>query len=304
MADLLVVGSVALDTVQTPFGKVNEALGGSATYFSFAASFFTQVRVVGGGRRGLPAPSTSELLADRGVDISGARGAARAEDLPLGRRVRLRPERGQDARHPARTCSPSSGRPWPPPCAARRTSSSPTSTRSCSSTCSVRCGAAAAHRARHHELLDRGQARGPAARARRVDVLADQRRRGADARREQNLIRAARAILAMGPQLVVIKRGEYGALLVLDGRFFFVPAYPLDSVFDPTGAGDTFAGGFMGYLARAGRLAAGRVAGPWCTERSWPRSPSRTSRSSASGGSPRRDRRPLRGLRGDGHVEG
>ncbi|HLF49650.1 MAG TPA: PfkB family carbohydrate kinase, partial [Methylomirabilota bacterium] len=59
-------------------------------------------------------------------------------------------------------------------------------------------------------------------------------------------------ILDMGPRVVVIKRGEYGALMVTDGRFFFAPAYPLEAVFDPTGAGDTFAGGFMGYLAQRG----------------------------------------------------
>ena len=66
---------------------------------------------------------------------------------------------------------------------------------------------------------------------------------------EPNLIRAARAIAAMGPRTVVVKRGEYGALMMADEAFFVVPAYPLESVFDPTGAGDTFAGGFMGYLA-------------------------------------------------------
>ena len=66
---------------------------------------------------------------------------------------------------------------------------------------------------------------------------------------EPNLIRAARAIAAIGPRTVVVKRGEHGALLMSDGAFFFVPAYPLESVYDPTGAGDTFAGGFMGYLA-------------------------------------------------------
>jgi sugar/nucleoside kinase (ribokinase family) len=71
--------------------------------------------------------------------------------------------------------------------------------------------------------------------------------------REPNLIKAARAIAAMGPKTVVVKRGEYGALMVTDGAFFFVPAYPLESVWDPTGAGDTFAGGFMGYLAAQGR---------------------------------------------------
>src|SRR2546425_1259350 len=71
---------------------------------------------------------------------------------------------------------------------------------------------------------------------------------------EPNLIRAARAISAMGPRTVVVKRGEYGALLMTEGTLFFVPAYPLESVFDPTGAGDTFAGGFMGYLAAQDRI--------------------------------------------------
>jgi sugar/nucleoside kinase (ribokinase family) len=67
---------------------------------------------------------------------------------------------------------------------------------------------------------------------------------------EPNLVKAARTITGMGPRTVVIKRGEYGSLLLSGGQFFFAPAYPLEAVFDPTGAGDTFAGGFMGYLAR------------------------------------------------------
>jgi sugar/nucleoside kinase (ribokinase family) len=66
-----------------------------------------------------------------------------------------------------------------------------------------------------------------------------------------SLVRAARTILEWGPRIVVVKRGEYGALMVTPSHFFFVPAYPLESVFDPTGAGDTFAGGFMGVLAGA-----------------------------------------------------
>jgi sugar/nucleoside kinase (ribokinase family) len=70
---------------------------------------------------------------------------------------------------------------------------------------------------------------------------------------EANLVKAARAISAMGPTTVVVKRGEYGALMVSHGAFFVVPAYPLDAVYDPTGAGDTFAGGFMGYLAKQGQ---------------------------------------------------
>jgi sugar/nucleoside kinase (ribokinase family) len=69
-----------------------------------------------------------------------------------------------------------------------------------------------------------------------------------------NVHRAARWVLARGPKRVVVKRGEHGALLVESGRSFFCPAYPLEEVFDPTGAGDSFAGGFLGYLARTGDL--------------------------------------------------
>ena len=71
---------------------------------------------------------------------------------------------------------------------------------------------------------------------------------------EPNVIAAARAILSWGPQAVVIKRGEYGAALFTESSYFAIPAYPLESVFDPTGAGDTFAGGFMGYLASQKRI--------------------------------------------------
>src|SRR5439155_20141723 len=66
---------------------------------------------------------------------------------------------------------------------------------------------------------------------------------------EPNLIRAALTILGFGPRTVVVKRGEYGVLMATDGRFFFAPAFPIESVFDPTGAGDSFAGGFMGVVA-------------------------------------------------------
>jgi sugar/nucleoside kinase (ribokinase family) len=89
---------------------------------------------------------------------------------------------------------------------------------------------------------------------REVDVLVVNDAEARMLTREPNLVRAARAILAWGPRTVVVKRGEHGALMAAADRFFFVPAYPLDAVFDPTGAGDTFAGGFMGALARAGTV--------------------------------------------------
>jgi sugar/nucleoside kinase (ribokinase family) len=86
-----------------------------------------------------------------------------------------------------------------------------------------------------------------------VDVVTINDAEARQLAQEPNLVRAARAIATMGPKTVVVKRGEYGALMIADGAFFIVPAYPLESVYDPTGAGDTFAGGFMGYLAAQGR---------------------------------------------------
>ena len=82
-----------------------------------------------------------------------------------------------------------------------------------------------------------------------IDVLIINDSEARELAGEANLIRAARRILSMGPKRLVVKRGEYGAAMFSDGTYFATPAYPLDAVFDPTGAGDTFAGGFMGYLA-------------------------------------------------------
>jgi len=85
-----------------------------------------------------------------------------------------------------------------------------------------------------------------------VDALLINDAEARELAQESNLIRAARRILTMGPQLVVVKRGEYGASFFTQHGYFATPAFPLESVFDPTGAGDSFAGGFMGYLARSG----------------------------------------------------
>jgi sugar/nucleoside kinase (ribokinase family) len=252
VTDLAVVGSVALDNVQTPFGKVTEALGGSATYFSYSASFFTQVRVVGAVGADFPAEHL-RLLAERGVDIRAL------EVLPGKKTFRWTGEYGFDLNE-ARTLDVQLNvfaqfRPILP---------------------------AAVRQAPYLFLANidpelqlevLGQMERPRFSAldtmnfwiegkreallrvlARVDALLINDAEARMLAREPNLIKAARTILTMGPRLAVIKRGEYGALMVLDGRFFYVPAYPLDSVFDPTGAGDTFAGGFMGYLAREGWL--------------------------------------------------
>jgi sugar/nucleoside kinase (ribokinase family) len=86
----------------------------------------------------------------------------------------------------------------------------------------------------------------------RVDILMVNDSEARELSGDWNIHRAGRWILAHGPKRVVIKQGEFGALLIEPGRTFYVPAFPLEEVFDPTGAGDAFAGGFMGYLARAG----------------------------------------------------
>ncbi len=247
-ADLVVVGSVALDTVKKPFGNVTEALGGSATYFSYAASFFTQVRVVGAVGSDFPREHL-ELLSGRGVDVSAI------EILPGQKTFRWTGEYGFDLNE--------------------------------AHTLDVQLNAFAAfkpklgssHRKAKFLFLANidpvlqldvlSQMERPALTAldtmnfwiegkredlvrvlERVDVLLINDAEARMLAREPNLVKAARAITGMGPRTVVIKRGEYGSLLLSDEQFFFAPAYPLESVFDPTGAGDTFAGGFMGYLAQ------------------------------------------------------
>ncbi len=89
---------------------------------------------------------------------------------------------------------------------------------------------------------------------------------------EHNLFRAAKLVFKMGPKTMIIKRGENGAIMVHKDFVFSVPAYPLEEVFDPTGAGDTFAGGFMGYIAARARSTRRRCVRPWCMARCWPAS--------------------------------
>ena len=112
---------------------------------------------------------------------------------------------------------------------------------------------------------------------------------------EHNLLRAAKHIFKMGPSTLIIKRGEHGALMVHDKFMFSVPAFPLEEVRDPTGAGDTFAGGFMGYLAAEGRVNERRSAPRWSTARCSRASPSSASESSGWRRSRARRSPPARG---------
>jgi sugar/nucleoside kinase (ribokinase family) len=250
MAELVVVGSVALDSVGTPFGRVTEVLGGSATYFSYAASFFSQVRVVAAVGEDFPREHLA-LLEQRGVDIA-------ALEVTAGRKTfRWTGEYGFDLNE-AKTLDTqlnvlSEFKPiLPPP---HRTASylflaniDP----------DVQLSVLRQMERPVLTALDTmnfwidGKRDALLRVLREVDALVINDAEARMLARQPNLVRAARDIIGLGPRVVVIKRGEYGSLLVSDGRFFFAPAYPLESVFDPTGAGDTFAGGFMGYLAQQG----------------------------------------------------
>jgi sugar/nucleoside kinase (ribokinase family) len=243
---LLVVGSIALDSVATPFGETVDAPGGSAVFFSAAGVVLHPVQVVGVVGDDYPA-GVLEALKARGVDLSGV------ERLP-----------GESFRWKAKYSYDLSSR----------------------ETLETRLGVFAQFRpklpaafrdARYVFLgnidpeLQLGvldQVRRPALVAcdtmnywiqskrdlllellRHIDILMINDSEARELSGDWNIYRAAQWVLTRGPRMAVIKQGEHGALLVSGDATFKVPAYPLQEVFDPTGAGDAFAGGFMAYLA-------------------------------------------------------
>ena len=248
---LLVVGSVALDSVETPFGKVDEALGGSAVFFACAASLLHPVQVVGVVGRDYPMGELNKL-AERGIDLRGV-------TVADGESFRWAGKYGFDL-----------------------------STRD---TLETRLGVFANFRPQiPDEFRDSryvflgnidpelqldvlNQVRKPVFVAcdtmnywiqgkrtalmkllERVDCLMVNDSEIRELSGDWHIHRAARWVIERGPKFVVIKQGEHGAVLVGGGKTFYVPAYPLEDVFDPTGAGDAFAGGFMAHVARTGSL--------------------------------------------------
>ena len=244
---LLVVGSVALDSIFTPFGETADALGGSAVYFSVAASLLHPVRVVGVVGNDYPVEAL-ELLARRGIDWSGVERAQ-------GESFRWKGKYSYDLQS--------------------------------RETLETRLGVFAAFQPKlppawrdakyvflgnidpvlQLNVLDqmdapklvvcdtmnywiKSQKPDLLKLLGRVDILLVNDSEARELSGDWNIHRAGRRILARGPKRIVVKQGEYGALLIEPDRTFYVPAFPLEEVFDPTGAGDAFAGGFMGYLAR------------------------------------------------------
>ena len=245
---ITVVGSVAFDAVKTPFGERERMLGGAATYFALAASFFDEVHVV--GRVGEDfGDEDLAIVATRGVDVSNI------ERVPGGKTFFWAGEYGWDLN-------------------SRETLDTQLNVfedfqpqlSTASRDCDVLFLANIQPELQLSVLEQCGETRFVAMDSmnfwidsarnalieviRRVDcvVLNDAELRQLTER--PSIVGAARAVIEMGPTAVVAKQGEYGASLITEDGFFALPAYPLETVIDPTGAGDTFAGGFVGYIAR------------------------------------------------------
>ena len=246
---LLVVGSVALDSVYTPFGETADALGGSAVYFSVAASLLHPVRVVGVVGDDFPVPEL-DRLAPGGIDWAGVERATGESfrwkgkySYDLQSRETLETRLGVFANF-----QPKLPAHWHDAKYIFLGNIDPV----------LQLDVLEKMTAPRLVVCDtmnywiQGKKAELMALLKRVDILLVNDSEARELSGDWNIHRAGRWILKHGPKMVVIKQGEYGALLIERERTFYVPAFPLEEVFDPTGAGDAFAGGFMGYLARVG----------------------------------------------------
>lgn len=243
---VLVVGSVALDAVETPFGRVEEALGGSATYFATAASLYAQVQLVGVVGHDFPRAHV-DFLKRRGVDVLG-----------------LQVEEGQTFRWAGRydydlnvahtldtqlnvfaTFHPQLPEGYEQAAYVLLANIDPDL--QIEVLRQVRAPRLTALDTMNYWITNKRAALEEAISL--VDVVLMNEAEARQFAGTQNLQRAARRILALGPRALVVKKGEYGAVLFANSSYFVAPAYPLELVKDPTGAGDSFAGGFIGYLA-------------------------------------------------------
>jgi sugar/nucleoside kinase (ribokinase family) len=249
---LLVVGSVAFDAVETPHGKVDRMLGGAATYFSVAASFFTHVNLVGVVGEDFT-PADEAIFKGRRIDIAGLERASGKTFFWAGRygadpndRVTLATELNVFA-----TFQPRLPEKFRKPSHVFLANIDPTLQYSVLDQISGKPRVVAL------DTMNYWIERTPAELRKilkRTQVLMVNDAEARMLSNEHNLLRAARHIFSLGPKTLIIKRGEYGALMVDSKGVFSVPALLLEQVHDPTGAGDSFGGGFMGYLASASSL--------------------------------------------------
>lgn len=254
---ILVVGSVAFDTILTPHGNADEVLGGSASYFAVAASYFAPVKLVAVIGEDFPEQERA-FLASRNIDLQGL-------SVAKGRTFRWTGKYHEDMNirdtldlqlNVFATFSPVL----------------PASYRDCPFVFLANINPGL-----QDGVLDQlttkpkliacdtishwieGARRELEALLKRVEMLVINDEEARLISGERNVVRSARKILGMGPQTLLVKRGEYGVLSFSPDSVFAVPAYPLEEVFDPTGAGDSFAGALMGYLAASNDLSEANV---------------------------------------------
>jgi len=248
---ILVVGSVAYDTVETPFGRAEKVLGGSASFFSVAAAFFAPVNLVA-----VVGDDFSEkamaAFRDRPIDLEGLERTA-------GKTFHWQGKYSYDLNARETVCTDLNVFEFFEPRIPDRYRRSehvflgnidPVLQRQVLDQVErprlVACDTMNFWISGKPEELRRTLAK--------VDILLINDAEARQLSGEWNVVKAARAIRAMGPQTLVIKKGEHGVLMFSAEGSFAAPAYPLEEVFDPTGAGDTFAGGFLGYLAGSPKM--------------------------------------------------
>lgn len=250
---LLVVGSVALDSVETPFGRVTDALGGSAVYISVAASYFTApIRLVGVVGNDF-SRSHIAFLEDRHIDLDGLQVVKDGKTFRWGGRYhydlnsrdtlytelnvfeKFDPVIPKGYLNSAYVCLGNID-----PLLQRRVLERVSKPR-------LVVGDTMNYWIQHRpkDLAETLKV---------MDVLIVNDAEARLLTQEPNLIKSAKRMIEMGPSIVIIKKGEHGALLVTRDTIFSAPAYPLENIYDPTGAGDAFAGGFIGWLARTDEL--------------------------------------------------
>ena len=255
---VLVVGTVTLDTVETPQKRVEDVLGGSGTYAAVAASFFGNlVRLIGVVGADFPQTYT-DFLQTQGICLEGLKqvaggktfrwGGRYAEDFNV--RDTLFTELNVIADfHPT---LPDTYKETPYLFLANDPPQLQLSIiEQVSKPKLIVCDTMDFWIHEEREALEKT--------IERVDILILNDSEAKLLTGESNLLNAARAILRKGPQRVIIKKGEHGAISITKSSFFSAPAYPLTQVTDPTGAGDSFAGGFMGYLASVGDVSEGSI---------------------------------------------
>ncbi len=246
---VLVVGSLALDSIETPFGSVENAIGGSATYIAAAASYFVNPNRVVGVVGGDFPPEGIAFLEERKIDLEGLEVIKDGKTFRWGGRyhydlnmrdtlfTELNVFEHFDPKIPPRYRK---------------------SKYVCLGNIDPVLQMKVLEQIEGPRLVVcdtmnywiEGKMKELRKTLERIDVLIVNDSEARLLSKEPNLIKAGRVIRAMGPQIVIVKKGEHGALLLTEQTVFSAPAYPMENIFDPTGAGDSFAGGFIGWIAR------------------------------------------------------